>query len=188
MPLVKLVASAVTLGTGGSGGREGPIAQIGAGFGSFLGTALHLRPDERRLLMAAGMGAGIGAIFAPLAGTLFAAEVMYSSADLESDVLMPAALGSVTAYSTFGLIFGWQPLFVIPPHVAELLVFNHPLELAAYLLLAVAMAVLAMLYTRYVLWPDVRVSSTADQPEAATDDRRRLDGLLAVGLFYLLRR
>ena len=73
---------------------------------------------------------------------------MYSSADLESDVLMPAALGSVTAYSTFGLIFGWQPLFVIPPHVAELLVFNHPLELAAYLLLAVAMAVLAMLYTR----------------------------------------
>ncbi len=63
VPLVKLVASAVTLGTGGSGGREGPIAQIGAGFGSFLGTALHLRPDERRLLMAAGMGAGIGAIF-----------------------------------------------------------------------------------------------------------------------------
>ncbi len=64
VPIVKLVASAITLGTGGSGGREGPIAQIGAGFGSFLGGVVHLRPEERRLLMAAGMGAGIGAIFA----------------------------------------------------------------------------------------------------------------------------
>ena len=149
VPIVKMIASALTLGTGGSGGREGPIAQIGAGFGSFLGGVLHLRPDERRLLMAAGMGAGIGAIFrAPLAGTLFAAEVLYSSADIESDVLMPAGLGSVTAYCTFGAVFGWQPLFTIPPQIAELLVFNRPLELAAYLLLAIVMAVLAMLYTR----------------------------------------
>src|SRR5207248_2109302 len=68
VPLVKIIASALTLGTGGSGGREGPIAQIGAGFGSFLGGILHLRPAERRILMAAGMGAGIAAIFrAPLA-------------------------------------------------------------------------------------------------------------------------
>jgi CIC family chloride channel protein len=149
VPIVKMIASALTLGTGGSGGREGPIAQIGAGFGSFLGRALRLHPAERRLLMAAGMGAGIGAIFrAPLAGTLFAAEVLYSSADIESDILMPTGLGSVTAYCTFSSLFGWQPLFVIPPQVAELLVFNRPLELAAYLLLAVAMAVLAMLYTR----------------------------------------
>ncbi len=72
VPLVKIVASAVTLGTGGSGGREGPIAQIGAGFGSLLANLLRLRPAERRILTAAG----IGAIFrAPLAGTMFAAEV-----------------------------------------------------------------------------------------------------------------
>ena len=63
VPLVKIIASALTLGTGGSGGREGPIAQIGAGFGSMLGNLLRLRPAERRVLMAAGMGAGIGAIF-----------------------------------------------------------------------------------------------------------------------------
>ena len=80
VPLVKIVASAMTLGTGGSGGREGPIAQIGAGFGSVLANLLRLRPAERRVLMAAGMGAGIGAIFrAPLAGTIFAAEVLYCS-------------------------------------------------------------------------------------------------------------
>src|SRR5262249_40100778 len=63
VPLIKIVASALTIGSGGSGGREGPIAQIGAGFGSFLATLLHMRPVERRVLMAAGMGAGIAAIF-----------------------------------------------------------------------------------------------------------------------------
>jgi CIC family chloride channel protein len=69
VPLVKILSSAITIGTGGSGGREGPIAQIGAGFGSFIGGALRLRPAERRILMAAGMGAGVAAIFrAPLAG------------------------------------------------------------------------------------------------------------------------
>ena len=64
VPLVKIIASALTIGTGGSGGREGPIAQIGAGFGSGLAEILHLRPAERRVLLAAGMGAGIAAIFA----------------------------------------------------------------------------------------------------------------------------
>ena len=71
VPIVKLLASAITIGTGGSGGREGPIAQIGAGFGSSLGAWLKLSVRDRRILLAAGMGAGIGAIFrAPLAGAL----------------------------------------------------------------------------------------------------------------------
>ena len=71
VPLVKMIASAVTLTTGGSGGREGPIAQIGAGFGSFLATRLGLSARERRIMMAAGIGAGVGSIFrAPLAGAL----------------------------------------------------------------------------------------------------------------------
>jgi len=70
VPIIKTIASALTIGTGGSGGREGPIAQIGAGFGSFLGRILHLTDREKRILAAAGMGAGIGAIFrSPLAGT-----------------------------------------------------------------------------------------------------------------------
>ncbi len=63
VPLVKIVASALTIGSGGSGGREGPIAQIGAGFGSLLANLLRLRAVDRRILMAAGMGAGIAAIF-----------------------------------------------------------------------------------------------------------------------------
>jgi CIC family chloride channel protein len=149
VPLIKIVASALTISTGGSGGREGPIAQIGAGFGSFLGTALHLRPADRRILMAAGMGAGVAAIFrAPLAGALFAAEVMYSSPDFESEVIMPSALASITAYCTFGLAFGWSPLFLLSPEQLGALSFHSPLELLPYTALAFSSVVLAMLYTR----------------------------------------
>jgi CIC family chloride channel protein len=101
VPVIKLVASAITLGTGGSGGREGPIAQIGAGFGSLIANLFRLQARERRILMAAGVGAGVAAIFrAPLAGALFAAEVLYSSTDFESEVIVPAALASTTAYCT----------------------------------------------------------------------------------------
>jgi CIC family chloride channel protein len=144
VPLVKMIASALTIGTGGSGGREGPIAQIGAGFGSFLAGALRLRPADRRVLCAAGMGAGIAAIFrAPLAGALFASEVLYWSPEFEPEVIIPAGLASVVAYCTFGAFYGWQSLFAIPD-----LRFGSPIELAPYLLLAVFMAALAMLYTR----------------------------------------
>jgi CIC family chloride channel protein len=149
VPLVKIVASALTLGTGGSGGREGPIAQIGAGIGSTLGRLLRLRSAERRILMAAGMGAGVAAIFrAPLAGALFAAEVLYRSPDFESEVIIPAGLACVSAYCTFGLAFGWKPLFALPPEIGGALTFEQPLRLLAYLLLALFLVVLAMLYTR----------------------------------------
>ena len=149
VPVVKLFASALTIGTGGSGGREGPIAQIGAGFGSFVANAFRLAPSDRRLLMASGMGAGVAAIFrAPLAGALFAAEVLYCSADFESEVIVPAALASSTAYCTFGAVFGWEPLFTIPAPLQRSLTFSNPVQLIAYTLLALLMVVLAMVYTR----------------------------------------
>lgn len=144
VPIVKLIASAITIGTGGSGGREGPIAQIGAGFGSLLARILRFRPSQHRVLIAAGMGAGVAAIFrAPLAGALFAAEIMYSSPEFEAEVILPTGLASVVAYCTFGLFFGWEPLFKTPP-----MRFDSPWRLAPYLVLAVMMAFLAMLYTR----------------------------------------
>lgn len=144
VPVVKMVASALTLGTGGSGGREGPIAQIGAGFASFLATSLRLRPVECRILLAAGMGAGIAAIFrAPLAGALFAAEVLYSSPEFEPEVILPAGIASTISYCTFSSVFGWAPLFATPKFE-----FHNPLELGPYLVLALAMAILAMIYTR----------------------------------------
>ena len=79
VPLIKGIASVITIGTGGSAGQEGPIAQIGAGFGSFLARLLRLSTDERRFLMLAGAAGGVGAIFrAPLGGALFACEVLVS--------------------------------------------------------------------------------------------------------------
>ncbi len=149
VPVIKLVASAITIGTGGSGGREGPIALIGAGFGSYVGNLFHLRPAEKRILMAAGMGAGVAAIFrAPLAGALFAAEILYRSTDFESDVIVPAALASTAAYCTFGAVFGWAPLFTLSPEVVASLRFGDPGQLLAYLVLAIFVVLLAMLYTR----------------------------------------
>lgn len=149
VPLVKIITSALTIGTGGSGGREGPIAQIGAGFGSMLGGLLRLSAAERRILMAAGVGAGVAAIFrAPLAGALFAAEVLYSSSDFESEAIVPAALASITAYCIFCLAFGWSPLFALPAETLKQIQFTNPLHLGWYFLLALLCVVLAMIYTR----------------------------------------
>ena len=85
-----------------------------------------VRPAERRVLMAAGMGAGIAAIFRPVAGALFASEVLYSSSDFESEVIMPACLASVTAYSTLGLAYGWKPLFTYDARGIRSLAVRQP--------------------------------------------------------------
>ncbi|MBI4860960.1 MAG: chloride channel protein [Candidatus Riflebacteria bacterium] len=144
VPLVKAVTAAVLIGSGGSGGREGPIAQIGAGIGSWLGRALDLDPIERRTLTAAGMGAGVGAIFrAPLAGALFAGEILYNTSQIEHQVLVPAVIASVTAYSIFSSVFGWQPLFRVPD-----MAFTNPLELILYSVLALAVAGAGILFVR----------------------------------------
>jgi CIC family chloride channel protein len=136
VPFVKAIASALTMGTGGSAGREGPIAQIGAGLGSTLARWLGLSARQRRTIMVAGMGAGIGAIFrAPLAGALFAAEVLYREMDLESEVVAPAILCSIISYSTFGSIFGWHALFETPAFR-----FRTPVELGPYLVLGLVVA------------------------------------------------
>lgn len=144
VPLIKAVTSAITIGTGGSGGREGPIAQIGAGFGSLLGSWLKVPPEERRILMAAGMAAGIGAIFhAPLAGALFAAEVLYRGPDQEHEVFVPAFLTSTVAYCVFAAIFGFKPLFITPAYG-----FNEPLMLVPYLVLAGVSTLAAILFVK----------------------------------------
>ncbi len=144
VPIIKTIASALTLTTGGSGGREGPIAQIGAGFGSFLATTLKLSDRERRIMMAAGMGAGVGSIFrAPLAGALFAAEVLYRDPEFESEVIIPAGISSVVAYCLFCLVFGWGSLFESPDFV-----FRNPLELGPYLVLALILVATGVLYIK----------------------------------------
>jgi len=144
VPIIKTIASAITLTSGGSGGREGPIAQIGAGFGSFLATKLKLSRRERRIMMAAGVAAGVGSIFrAPLAGALFAAEVLYRDPEFESEVIIPAGISSVVAYCLFCLVFGWGSLFESPDFI-----FQNPLELGPYVILALVLAATGAFYVK----------------------------------------
>jgi CIC family chloride channel protein len=152
IPLIKLLASAITIGTGGSGGREGPIAQIGAGFGSFLATRLKLSARDRRILLTAGIAAGVGSIFrAPLAGALFSAEILYRDADLETDAIIPSAISSIIGFSVYSL---WLPpekrfLPLFGSHLsysltsaAELI----PLTILAFILAATSVAYIKVFY------------------------------------------
>jgi CIC family chloride channel protein len=144
VPLIKGVASVITIGTGGSAGQEGPIAQIGAGFGSFLARLLRLTPSERRLLMLSGAAGGIGAIFrAPLGGALFGVEILYSTTATESAALLPCLASSIVAYSTFALFITPRPIFVVPP-----LSFHGLRDLPQFVSLALVCAPVGWLYVR----------------------------------------
>ncbi|HRR33287.1 MAG TPA: chloride channel protein [Kiritimatiellia bacterium] len=139
---VKAISSALVIGSGGSAGCEGPVTQIGAGCGSALASLLNLDATERRILMAAGLAAGVGALFrAPLAGAIFAAEIFYSGLDIEYEILMPSLVASTVAFTVFALFFGWQPLFIMPEYT-----FDDPRKLLPYLFLALVVAFGAKFY------------------------------------------
>ena len=109
--LVKMVSSALTIGSGGSAGREGPTAQISAGFSSLLTRRMHLSDEDGRIAVALGIGAGIGAIFAaPLGGAVLAASLPYRD-DFDYRVLLPGFITSGTAYAVLGAFLGFDPLF-----------------------------------------------------------------------------
>jgi CIC family chloride channel protein len=144
VPLVKGVASAITIGSGGSAGREGPIAQIGAGFGSYLADLARLSDEDRRTLMMAGAAGGIGSIFrAPLGAAFFGAEVLYNEPEFEYTVLLPGLIASITGYCIYSSYAGWGFLFSVPP-----IAFHRPESLPVYLVLGIACAVVGALYPR----------------------------------------
>ncbi len=185
VPIVKLFASAITIGTGGSGGREGPIAQIGAGFGSMLGSWMRLSARDRRILLAAGMGAGIGAIFrAPLAGALFAAEILYRDADLETDVIVPAAVSSIVGYTVFSF---WLPrpvrfLPLFGNHLDHHL--NSLFELVPMTLLALGLVAAGIVYIK-TFYGVHHLSKRLPIPAMLRPMLGAVvAGLLGLGLFY----
>ncbi len=109
---LKLVASAITIGSGGSAGREGPTALIVAGAGSIYATLTHRTDEERQVLLLAGMAAGLSAIFrSPIGAAFFAIEVLYSTMEFEAGALLYTMLAAVVAYAVNGWFVGWQPLF-----------------------------------------------------------------------------
>ncbi len=170
---VKALASLFTLGTGGAGGREGPTMQIGGALGSLVAGVLRVPAQERRILMVAGVAAGIAAVFrTPLGAALLAVEVLYRD-DFESDALIPAVLASVTAYSVVISIFGESTLFSHPNRFP--FVLGH---LWLYGLLALLMTVVANLFLTSLRGVQ-SLSKRLDLPEWAKPGL----GGLAMGLF-----
>jgi CIC family chloride channel protein len=141
---VKLITSMLTIGAGGSAGREGPVAQVGAGFGSYLADLLRLGYHDRRVLVISGMAAGIGGMFrAPLGAALFAVEVLYSDPDFESEALIPAIISSIVSYIVVASLTGWNSIF----QTADIH-FARPHELVAYLVLGMVVAAVGVIYVK----------------------------------------
>ncbi|MDP6977595.1 MAG: chloride channel protein [Myxococcota bacterium] len=145
VPLVKSLATLATLSSGGSAGKEGPIAQIGAGIGSALGGYLKMGARARRTMMVAGAAGGLGAIFrAPLGGALTAVEVLYKE-DLETDALTPAILSSVTAYTVFCSANGFHHVFAYSSDT-----FHTPIQLLFYAVLGLVCSGAGYLYVNFL--------------------------------------
>jgi CIC family chloride channel protein len=143
VPPIKVLASAITIGSGGSAGKEGPIAQIGAGLGSILASWMGLRPQDRRILVLAGAAGGIGAIFhAPLGAALFAPEVLYRETEFEFEAIMPCIVASIVASSVFDQYSGRANLFFPGP------VNFEPRELLAYLVFGGVCALVGFVYIK----------------------------------------
>lgn len=144
VPIIKTIASAITIGSGGSAGKEGPIAQIGSGFGSILASLFKLSDTERRIMLLAGAAGGIGAIFkAPLGAALFAAEVLYSKADFEFEAIIPCILSSIVGFMVFTLHDGTGTIFQIPAFTLATLA-----QLPFYGILGLLCALVGYLYVK----------------------------------------
>lgn len=115
VPLVKTIASAITIGSGGSAGREGPTALIAGGVGSLFATWRHRSDADRRMLLLIGASAGLAAIFrSPVGAAFFMVEVLYSRMEVEASALLYCMLASIVAYALNGQLDGWEPLFRVP--------------------------------------------------------------------------
>ncbi len=142
--IVKLVASALTIGAGGSGGREGPTGQISAGFASLLARELDLSPADARIAVVTGIGSGIGAIFgAPLGGAVLATEILYRD-DFDAEALLPSFVASLVGYVIFGAVVGFTPLFGF----AGSYHFSDPTHLVWFASIGVLGGLIGLLYAK----------------------------------------
>ncbi|NCC51573.1 MAG: CBS domain-containing protein [Spartobacteria bacterium] len=141
--LIKALSSIFTLGFGGSGGVEGPIAQIGAGVGSSLARLLRCSVRDVRAMMLSGSAAGIGAIFkAPLGGAFASVEVVYRE-DIEASALVPAVFAAITSFLVYSIYMPGEKVLMMPESMLMKLG-----ELPAYILLAGLCVVFGFVFVR----------------------------------------
>jgi CIC family chloride channel protein len=147
--LIKSLASALTIGSGGSVGREGPIIQIGSAFGSTIGLLLRMSPYERTILIAAGAGGGIAATFnTPVGGVLFAVELLLQEVSVKT--LVPVAVATVTATYIGQVFFGAHPSFVIPAFETPFFHVADPVVLFSYAGLGGIMGLASTLLIKWI--------------------------------------
>lgn len=146
VPIAKMIASAITLGVGGSAGKEGPIAQISGGFGSNIGKFLHLTTEEKRDLILSGVASGISATFnAPLGGVLFAIEIIRR--DKKSPPLIPLIVSSVVG-STIGKMFLYPDGAYLFDLNNKSLNFTNPGNIPIFIILGIIVGVLSVVWIK----------------------------------------
>lgn len=178
---IKSLASGLSIGSGGSVGREGPIIQIGSAFGSTLGQLIRMTPEQRITLVAAGGGAGIAATFnTPIGGILFAVELLLPA--VNAMTLMPVALAVSVATQIGQYFFGTYPAFDVP----TLRVADFTLEslkiVPALVVAGILLGLLAALFIRSIYWFEDRFDALPGNYYT-----RHMLGMLGVGvLMYAL--
>jgi chloride channel protein, CIC family len=175
--LIKSLASALSIGSGGAVGREGPIIQIGSSFGSTLGQVLRMPTWQRITLIGAGAGGGIAATFnTPIGGVLFAVEIMLH--EVSAQTLVPVVIATMTATYIGQLAFGPHPSFMIPALEQLSFQLTDSRILFSYLLLGVAAGLVSAVYIRSIY-------ALEDFFEAWIRDSyyvRHMVGMMAVGV------
>lgn len=174
--LVKTIASALTIGTGGSAGREGPIVQIGSAIGSAIGQVLQLPPRGMRTLVGCGAAAGIAATFnAPIAGALFAVEVILG--DFATTQFVPIVVSSVVATVLSRAMLGDTPAFAVPSWSLA-----SPWEIFAYAGLGLVAAVVGVWFGAAV-WSTEKIFEKLRLPATA---KAAVGGLIVGGIGVFL--
>lgn len=178
--VIKSVASAISIGTGGSIGREGPIIQIGSAFGSTLGRLIKMPMRQRFILIAAGAGGGIAATFnAPLGGLAFAMELMMVT--ISARTVLPVAIATVTATNIGRIFFGMHPSFPVfglraPAHVVATI-----FQLLAYVPFGIITGFLCLLFVRSIYWFEDLFNAMPGNYYS-----RHMFGMLIVGVMMFL--
>ena len=141
---IKALVSAICIGTGGSVGREGPIVQIGSAVGSTLGQMFNVSTNRMRTMVGCGAAAGIAATFnAPIAGSLFALEIILGEFEIAS--FSPIIISAVSATAISRHYLGDIPAFILPEYV-----LHSPLEFPLYALLGILCALVAVGFTLFL--------------------------------------
>ncbi len=175
VPFVKMLASALTIGSGGSAGVEGPIAHISAGLSSIFGSRFKLNGRYTRLLVVCGVAAGISALFnAPIGGVLFALEVIYGG--IEAIAVIPVVLSSVVATAVSRVVLGEQSILQLTPFV-----LSNSWELVFFLILGLLLAVLSVFWVKIFYW----ISDIFDRIKVSPYFKPVLGGL-GVGLVIVV--